>query len=440
MITTTIHPRAAILLTGLSGAGKTTLSRSLIRRLSEYGIQDVVLLDGDEVRERLTRPHGHSIEERKSVWREIVTLARKELAGGKVVVIATIAHLASMRAEGRRVLQPFFEVHLECPVEICAARDNKGHYARAFASEYDCFIGVTHPYERTDDVDLRINTASLLAGEAETLLVRSVVEFLSRPVKRPLTLLARLMRWHRKFRNARPISANAAERPYLRFVWRLALSRASRAKSVVSIGRPSCAQLFFLFGGMDGFVGTSGMITGMSPLDFFRTSGLFSRNLVWIRDPYGANFERGISPEVPDTAGLVDWINSHRRSLPHVTETHAVGYSSGCYGALMLGHVCKMQSVWVFGPRTGRPKGAAAAKERLRNLLSVHNGVTQYHVWYSVQNERDEAFAKLLANCPGVTLHAYSESGDEHALLRYLAEQELLKSILPSFVPAVGRN
>ena len=122
-----------------------------------------------------------------------------------------------------------------------------------------------------------------------------------------------------------------------------------------------------------------------------------------------------------------------------MNEVHAIGYSSGAYGALLFGHLCRMQSVWAFSPRTARPKSSGETKARLRELLSVHNGVTQYHLWHSAGNKRDGAFADMLAGCPGVTVHPFTESGDEHSLLRYLAERGLLRSILPPFVPSEGR-
>jgi adenylylsulfate kinase-like enzyme len=172
-------PSAAILLTGLSASGKTTLGRSLVQRLLESGIKNAVLIDGEELRARLSRAYGHSLEERYAVWREIVPLARSEMDAGKVVVMATIAHRAAVRAEARQLLQPFYEVHLDCPVEVCAARDRKGHYKRAFASEYECFIGVTHPYERSDSADLRLDTSALSPARAEAILAERVIAFLS---------------------------------------------------------------------------------------------------------------------------------------------------------------------------------------------------------------------------------------------------------------------
>ena len=171
-------PSAVVLVTGISGSGKTTLSRALVGRLMECGIKGVVLLDGEELRTRLPRRYGHSPDEREAVWREIVSEARRELEAGKVVIVATIAPRASMRAVARDLLQPFYEVHLDCPVEVCAARDVKGHYRRAFASEYDCFIGVTHPYEEPESADLRIDTATLSQELAETLLAQRVIAFL----------------------------------------------------------------------------------------------------------------------------------------------------------------------------------------------------------------------------------------------------------------------
>ena len=71
---------------------------------------------------------------------------------------------------------------------------------------------------------------------------------------------------------------------------------------------------------------------------------------------------------------------------------------------------------------------------RLRDLLSTHNGVTQYNIWYSALNKRDQEFADRLVDCPGVTVHPYTESGDDHNLIVHLAYTGTLRAILPPFV------
>jgi hypothetical protein len=165
-----------------------------------------------------------------------------------------------------------------------------------------------------------------------------------------------------------------------------------------------------------------------------RASGLFGRNLAWIRDPYAENFLNGISEELSTTEKLAEWTRQYASSLPHVREVHSIGYSSGSYGALMFGHLCRMHSVWAFSPRCAHPGGAQEAKMRLKQLLSNYNGITRYHIWYSALNQRDKQFADLLRDCPGVTLHPYRETGSDHYLIRYLAEKGVLRAILPPFL------
>ena len=425
-------PTGAILLTGLSASGKTTLARSLARRLDEWGIADVVLLDGEELRERLPRRYGYSISEREAVWRELVSEARKELDSGKVVVIAAIAHSAAMRAMARELLQPFFEVHLDCPVDVCAARDFKGQYRRAFASEYDCFIGVTHPYEQTDP-ELRLDTAALSQAEAETLLGERVIHFLAtadRPTGPSATALWLGEVLLRVIGGKAPPSL--LELPLIR---NSALKQAQAKKPFVHMERRACAQLMVMFAGVHVPRADDGELTGKQ-LDFLKASGLFRRNLLLIQDPHLDNFSRGISSELPDEDAVARWISDHARSLAHVSEVHSVGYSSGSYGALMFGHLCRMQSVWAFSPRTARPHGSDEAMGRLKEMLCKHNGVTRYNVLYSAANKRDKEFADWLVGCPGVRMHPYHEYGDTHGLLWYLAYHGNLRDILPLYVPS----
>lgn len=175
-----------IFLTGLSASGKTTLARDLVRRLNEHGITQVVCLDGEELRRGLDRTYGYTPEERMAVLRWAVAMAQAEIRAGNSVVMCSISHRRSMREYARRELDRFFEVFLDCSVEVCAARDVKGQYRRAFAGEYDCFIGVTDEYERSDHVDLRIDTAGTPVEPAAGLLFRHAVAFLQEaPMRAP---------------------------------------------------------------------------------------------------------------------------------------------------------------------------------------------------------------------------------------------------------------
>jgi hypothetical protein len=274
--------------------------------------------------------------------------------------------------------------------------------------------------------------------EAEQRLSEAVTEFLSRPADKGPSQAMRLRRRIEDY----ILDAITESRLHWKTPERRRrdlLARAASTKPVVKLERAGCAQLMVLYGGMDGFLGGKGTLDGMNPFQFFRQSGLFARNLTWIRDPYGANFRQGIDSVVNSAEALADWTTAYARSLAHVREVHGIGYSSGSYGALLFGHLCRMNTVWVFGPRGSRLETAAEDKAWLRNLLSVHNGVTRYYVWYSHGNRYDCAFAENLADCPGVTLHATRASDGRHALLRYLAEHGALRTILPRFLP-VSKN
>lgn len=164
-------------LTGLSASGKTTLADALCAGLSRIGVDNVVVLDGERVRANLGFVAQHSLHDRKRVLREIVELAGTVFDNHGVGIVATISHKRAMRRYARQRLGRMFEVFLDCPPEVCAARDVKGHYARAFAGEYDCFAGVTEPYERSDP-EMTIETARVAEKESSGLLFAAVSAFL----------------------------------------------------------------------------------------------------------------------------------------------------------------------------------------------------------------------------------------------------------------------
>ncbi len=153
---------AVIWMTGLSGAGKTTVSRELARALAESG-QAVETLDGDEVREHLSRGLGFSKADRDTNVRRIGFVARVLARNGVVVLVAAISPYRDARAEVRRAVEadgvPFLEVFVDCPLGVLVARDVKGLYARAILGEITHFTGVSDPYEEPLSPDVVVSSA-----------------------------------------------------------------------------------------------------------------------------------------------------------------------------------------------------------------------------------------------------------------------------------------
>ncbi|MDP2996221.1 MAG: adenylyl-sulfate kinase [Bryobacterales bacterium] len=132
--------------TGLSGAGKTTLSQALERRLAAGGYP-VESLDGDVVRQRLSKGLGFSKADRDENIRRIGFVAELLTRHGVVVLVSAISPYREIRDEVRRQIGRFVEVYVNAPLEICEQRDQKGLYKRARAGELRGFTGIDDPYE-----------------------------------------------------------------------------------------------------------------------------------------------------------------------------------------------------------------------------------------------------------------------------------------------------
>jgi len=151
-----------VLLTGLSGAGKSTVARAVAARLDAQGAP-VSVLDGDEVRRALGGDLGFDAASRAEHLRRIAWVAAELGRVGGVAIAAPIAPFAAGRAEVRRRAEAagagFLLVHVATPVEVCEARDRKGLYARARAGRLPDFTGISSPYEPPEDADVVLDTA-----------------------------------------------------------------------------------------------------------------------------------------------------------------------------------------------------------------------------------------------------------------------------------------
>ncbi|MGE0440766.1 MAG: adenylyl-sulfate kinase [Gemmatimonadales bacterium] len=146
---------AVVWLTGLSGAGKTTVGRAVVAALRALG-RPAELLDGDEIR-RLAGRTGFTRDARLEHLAHVADLAAGLEARGVVAVTATISPYREARHAARRRARRFIEVHLAVPLAVCEGRDPKGLYARARAGEIRQFTGIDDPFETPTAPDIRID-------------------------------------------------------------------------------------------------------------------------------------------------------------------------------------------------------------------------------------------------------------------------------------------
>jgi len=132
--------------TGLPSSGKSTLARRVEEILLERGL-NVEVLDGDEVRENLSKGLGFSKEDRDTNIRRIGFVAKLLSRNGVVAITAAISPYRDVRDEMRRAIGRFVEVYVACPIDVLTERDVKGLYKKALAGEIKHFTGVDDPYE-----------------------------------------------------------------------------------------------------------------------------------------------------------------------------------------------------------------------------------------------------------------------------------------------------
>lgn len=162
---------AVVWLTGLSGAGKSTIADALAASLRADG-REVSVVDGDELR-RVSAHLGFDAASRDANVRRAAELAEARARAGQIVIAALIAPFERSRREARAHVArsaPFLLVWVRAPLEVAEARDPKGLYARARAGEIAEFTGIDSPYEEPTDADLVIDTTTTEVDEAVRLL------------------------------------------------------------------------------------------------------------------------------------------------------------------------------------------------------------------------------------------------------------------------------
>lgn len=165
------QPGVTVWFTGLSGAGKTTISRVVEHRLKSYG-QKIEILDGDVVRLNLCKGLGFSKEDRDENIRRVGFVANLLTRNQVTVLVSAISPYRDVRQEVRERIVNFVEVYVNAPLEVCEQRDVKGLYKKARAGEIKNFTGIDDPYEpplnpevecRTDLETLEESASKVLA-------------------------------------------------------------------------------------------------------------------------------------------------------------------------------------------------------------------------------------------------------------------------------------
>jgi sulfate adenylyltransferase len=158
-----------VFLTGLSGAGKSTIAKIIYARFLEMGDRPVTLLDGDIVRQNLSNELSFSKEHRDINVQRIGFVASEITKNRGIAICAPIAPYAATRSEIRQIIENyggFTEVHVSTPLEVCEKRDRKGMYAKARAGLIQDFTGIDAPYEAPSSPEVRIDTTAMTPDEA----------------------------------------------------------------------------------------------------------------------------------------------------------------------------------------------------------------------------------------------------------------------------------
>jgi len=169
-----------IWMVGLSGSGKSTLARAAENTLHQEK-KLTMLLDGDNLRTGVNNNLGFSEEERRENIRRAAEVAKLFANCGVVTICSLISPTESIRQMAKEIIgnDAYFEVYIDCPLEVCEQRDVKGLYAKARKGEIKEFTGISSPFEEPQHPDLRLKTGEESIEECHQLLVDKILEITS---------------------------------------------------------------------------------------------------------------------------------------------------------------------------------------------------------------------------------------------------------------------
>lgn len=164
-----------IWMVGLSGSGKSTIARALENKLHAQG-HLTALLDGDNLRTGINNNLGFSEEDRTENIRRAAEVSKLLADNGVVTICSLISPTAEIRSMAKAIIgEKYYEVFINCPLEVCEKRDVKGLYAKARRGEIKSFTGIDSPFEEPQHPNIALNTADNSAEENLEILLEYIL-------------------------------------------------------------------------------------------------------------------------------------------------------------------------------------------------------------------------------------------------------------------------
>ena len=163
-------------MTGLSGAGKSTIANALEEKLNALG-KHTYILDGDNLRHGLNQDLGYSVEARNENVRRVAEVARLMVDAGLIVIVGLISPLKAERDHARSLFakNQFKEIYLSTSLQHCEKRDVKGLYQKARAGKLKEFTGIDSPYEAPEAPEMELNTEYLTVTEGVEVILKAIL-------------------------------------------------------------------------------------------------------------------------------------------------------------------------------------------------------------------------------------------------------------------------